>query len=74
VLILIAVVCLFICCGGMVILLGFFKNMVGWLWFFCGEIVVKCVVKHGQLHHVLRRQKVRHKFELYFEVPGQLFF
>jgi hypothetical protein len=57
----------FFFCGGLVILLGVFEDVGGSLRCFCGEVVVKCVVKRGQWNHVAARRKVRHVFELFFE-------
>ena len=34
----------FLLCGGMVFLLGVLRKCGGWLWCFCGEVVVECVV------------------------------
>jgi hypothetical protein len=38
---------------GLVFLLGFFEEFEFWLWFFCGECVVKRVVKMVRKQPVL---------------------
>jgi len=35
----------FLCCGGMVFLLGVLQKHVCRAWWFCGEFVVECVAK-----------------------------
>jgi hypothetical protein len=34
----------------------------------CGEVVVKCVVKAGSLNVIWEVLKLRHAFELYFQI------
>jgi hypothetical protein len=48
----------------------FFKGGSGktafFMWCFCGESMVDCVVMVERRHHVLERLKTCHEFEVYF--------
>jgi hypothetical protein len=45
---------------------GVFEKNDASLWCFCGQFVVKSVVKDGKLTVTFRGLKLRHDFELYF--------
>jgi hypothetical protein len=49
---------------------GSLGKAVFFMWCFCGESMVDCVVVVERRHHVVWRLKICQKFELYFRVHG----
>jgi hypothetical protein len=49
-----------------VFLQGVLANCGGRSWYFCGDFVVRCVVKDGGLMVPFHARKILHYFELFF--------
>jgi hypothetical protein len=56
---------LFLGHAGLVFLQGVLRNRGGKLCFFCGQFVVKCVVKDGWLMVMFPGRKICQSFQLY---------
>jgi hypothetical protein len=45
---------------------GVFENSECWMWFFCGQVVVKCVANVVSGRSFFGVEKMRHVFQLFF--------